>query len=209
MKEVKKMFLLIFLPLVGCVFLPQFTKHVNSTNSSRTEISSSNFFSINSSDLGSFQFHFNNSRKKSSGFTTFQKWIKDFDSDFENITEARKSFYQETFDQNLKFIAESSKLNLTFSLGVNAFTHLTSEEFVTKYCGSIAPETYKVQPQPSNLITNRKIIMKNKWNNYTIKNLPKEFDWRKKVQPVIHQKTCGSCWAFAALAMIGKKRKIL
>jgi hypothetical protein len=192
--------LIILLPIVSCAVVPNLIQHVNQTNSSYSSFSESKIFSINSSDFGSLHFHLNNTLKKSSGITSFQKFVQNFDKTLENLTEERKSFYAQTFDQNLKFIMESAKYNLTFTLGVNAFAHLTSEEFVNKYCGTVAPGSYQVQS--STPITGASVL-KNKWNNYTLKNLPKEFDWRKYVQPVINQKTCGSCWAFATMAMIG------
>lgn len=196
----------ILLPLMGCVALPAITQNVNQSSSSHSSFFESKSFSVNSSDFGSMNFHHNSSMQESKGVMTFQTFIQHFNKSLENLTEQTKTFYQRNFEENMKFILESQKLNLSFTLGVNAFTHLSSEEFVDKYCGTIAPESYQVQD--SFPILNAKNI-KNKLNNYTMKNLPKEMDWRKSVQPVINQKTCGSCWAFATMAMIGIKIKIL
>lgn len=192
--------IVILFPFVACSAIPVITSQVNQTNSSHSLFSESNHFSYNSSSLGLINLHYNNSQKVSTGITTFQKWIQFYDKKFDNITTQSKTFYKQNFDENMKFIMESLNLNLSFTLGVNAFTHLSSEEFVSKYCGAVPPENYKVTSAAPILSES---YFENKWNNYSIKNLPKYIDWRKKVQPVVNQKTCGSCWAFAAMAMIG------
>lgn len=127
---------------------------------------------------------------------TYNKWLLQYEKNFDPKT---KSDYQRIWDENVRLIAEYKKLNLSFILGVNSFTHLSSDDFIERYCGTTFPVNY--QPLKPMLMG----PIKNKLNNYTLDNLPDEFDWRDyiEMQPVVSQKRCGACWAFAAMALLG------
>jgi len=93
------------------------------------------------------------------------------------------------FTSNLKLIqkhnAEHALGLHTFTLGVNQFADLTSQEFVQTYNG-FHPEMYQNLPQAELKAT---------------ADEPDSIDWRDKgyVTPVKNQGQCGSCWAFSAV----------
>lgn len=98
------------------------------------------------------------------------------------------SYYHmfDTWHANDRIIEKTNSQNLSYSLGHNQFSALTSAEF-------------------SNLIGfnyNRKMIQSNiistEWKDSLI-SLPASVDWRSKgaVTPVKDQQSCGSCWSFS------------
>jgi len=94
------------------------------------------------------------------------------------------------FISNLRLIqkhnAEHALGLHTYTLGVNKFADLTSEEFVKTYNG-FRPELHKELP---------------KADLKAIGNEPDTVDWRPQgyVTPIKDQGQCGSCWAFSAVA---------
>jgi C1A family cysteine protease len=102
------------------------------------------------------------------------------------------------FRNNLERIREHNRGNHSWTMGVNAFTDLTTEEFRMRYLGFNLGKSSNTIPR----IT-----------DYSLKNvrdLPKEVDWRKKgvVNPVKDQGQCGSCWAFSAISSIESNNAI-
>merc|ERR1711910_23335 len=93
------------------------------------------------------------------------------------------------FTSNLKLIqkhnAEHALGLHTFTLGVNQFADLTSQEFVQTYNG-FHPEMYQNLPKAELKAT---------------ADEPDSIDWRDEgyVTPVKNQGQCGSCWAFSAV----------
>ncbi|KAK8629346.1 hypothetical protein V6N13_078189 [Hibiscus sabdariffa] len=102
------------------------------------------------------------------------------------------------FKSNLEFIDNFNNMgNQTYKLSINEFADLTNEEFLTYYAG------YESSPTEISLKPKRF-----RYENLT--NVPHSIDWRKKgaVTEIKDQRSCGSCWAFSAIAAVEGAVKI-
>ena len=114
----------------------------------------------------------------------FQMWKSKFNIEF---TETEDVYRSIVFYKNLLIInAHNSKADRTYDMGLNQFSALTDEEFVSIY----------LNPKPYNP----------EWENVdtTFEKLGVDIDWtaQGKVSPVKNQGQCGSCWAFSAVGVL-------
>ncbi|OIV98332.1 hypothetical protein TanjilG_16659 [Lupinus angustifolius] len=117
-----------------------------------------------------------------------EQWMSQYERSYENDTEKEKRL--KIFMENLEYIEKfNNNANNSYKLGLNKFSDLTTDEFISSYTGlNISRQTsfsYDVEPS----------------KEY---HIPASIDWRQKgaVTNVKSQGQCGACWAFAALGAV-------
>ncbi|XP_019157337.1 PREDICTED: ervatamin-B-like [Ipomoea nil] len=126
-----------------------------------------------------------------------EKWMARHGRSYKDDVEKAKRF--KIFKENLKFIDSFNKAgNLSYKLGTNKFTDLTTEEFratmLNEDKSSPVPKTSK----PASFA------------NESLVQIPYSLDWREHgaVTGIKDQEHCGCCWAFAAVAAVEGITKI-
>lgn len=114
----------------------------------------------------------------------FSAWTLKYNKTYQ--TPSERTYRTKVFYSNLKSV-EQEKLRVSYQVGLTKFSDLTEEEFVSKYTGlkfSLTPKT------PTK-------ILKSGPN-------PASVDWREHglVNDIRFQETCGSCYAYSAIASL-------
>ncbi|GAB2234263.1 hypothetical protein Drorol1_Dr00003509 [Drosera rotundifolia] len=114
-----------------------------------------------------------------------EHWMKQYGRVYKTNAEKERRF--EIFKKNVEYIEAMNKMNRSFTLGLNAFTDLTNEEFGASHNGYRRPAS----------------SLKSTYFKYeNLTDVPASVDWvaNGAVTPIKDQGQCGCCWAFSAIA---------
>lgn len=124
-------------------------------------------------------------------FKSFQKFIKKYKKTYNSPEEFQLRF--KIFRSNYQGVELTNMFSeeLDFTLKMNQFADLSKQEFEDKYLNLNVQEIEKIYQTALPYIP-------------TIEDVPESLDWREHgaVAPVKNQGSCGSCWAFSAIANI-------
>nr|AHA62778.1 RCR3-like cysteine protease [Mirabilis jalapa] len=124
-----------------------------------------------------------------------EQWMARHGREYKDDIEKEKRF--QIFKENVKRIEEfnrgSGNGKKSYTLGVNAFTDLTNEEFKAIYANN--------KWKPSNISNSQKTSFS---YDGDLADVPSSMDWRTMgaVTGIKDQGPCGCCWAFAVVAAV-------
>ena len=133
-------------------------------------------------------------------WSQFLKFKDKFNKTYVNDNELEVRF--KIFRNNLRDILNHNlDFNQNFTMGVNQFTDLTTDEFKLLYVSGL--KTKSITNDENNILGSYGCQLYTS-NIDTNINLPLSIDWREKgaVTKVKDQGQCGSCWAFSSTGAI-------
>ena len=125
----------------------------------------------------------------------FKLWLKEHQVHIDNF-ETRLAI----FTQNFLDVMSHNSGDHTYTKAINAFGHLTREEFAESRLGY---NTAAGHMRPG-IIGNVLSTVRDAFSRRSLKDLPDSVDWVTKggVTPVKNQGQCGSCWSFSTTGAI-------
>lgn len=120
----------------------------------------------------------------SSVFPSFNEWTNHYNKTY---TPTERDYRNSVYNDNLLKIARHNAAGTnTWTMGVNKFADLTSEEFSDRYVGGVLGRR------------------NNNHVRYILGAPPASVDWTTKgaVTPIKNQQQCGSCWAFSTTGSV-------
>lgn len=128
----------------------------------------------------------------------FKAYHNIFDKKYSlNSVEAINRF--EIFKSNLNFIEKHNMNNDEFKMKIGSYTDMSKKEFKNKI---LMKEN--IINQFISELKNKKYLAFDLNNNSfnTISNSELKINWKDKFGPILHQRYCGSCWAFSTISVI-------
>uniref|UniRef100_A0A2P2KWT8 Uncharacterized protein n=1 Tax=Rhizophora mucronata TaxID=61149 RepID=A0A2P2KWT8_RHIMU len=120
----------------------------------------------------------------------YEEWLVKHGKAYNGLGEKERRF--RIFKDNLRFIDEHNSENRAYRVGLNRFADMTNEEYRSTYLGARVPDKKRLSRSTD------------RYAPRVGDSLPDSIDWRTKgaVSAVKDQGSCGSCWAFSAVAAV-------
>ncbi|XP_020088995.1 fruit bromelain-like [Ananas comosus] len=120
----------------------------------------------------------------------FEEWMAENGRVYNDDVEKLRRF--QIFQDNVNYVETfNNRSGNSYTLGVNQFADMTTDEFLAQYTGLSVPANQKSEPLMS-------------FEDVNLSSAPQSVDWRddRAVTEVKQQGTCSSCWAFVAAATV-------
>uniref|UniRef100_A0A0C9RQU2 TSA: Wollemia nobilis Ref_Wollemi_Transcript_1347_1845 transcribed RNA sequence n=1 Tax=Wollemia nobilis TaxID=56998 RepID=A0A0C9RQU2_9CONI len=123
----------------------------------------------------------------------YESWLVKNGKAYNGLDEKNARF--KLFKDNLLYIDAQNRKNMPYWLGLNEFADLSHEEFKARYLGTRFDIGRRLKKGKAPSL---------RYQYTQGDSLPDSVDWRDKgaVAEVKNQASCGSCWAFSAVAAV-------